>query len=48
MVNTSSNFTKEDFLNATDLVKILNEQYGKEYDLDTVKKQWNLNFVKKH
>ena len=47
MVNTSSNFTKEDFLNATDLVKILNEQYGKEYDLDTVKKTMESEFRKK-
>ncbi len=47
MENTTPRFTKEDFLNAKDLVKKLNDQYNKKYDLETVKKTMESEFRKK-
>ena len=39
--------TKEDFLNASALVKKLSELYGTTYDLETVKKTMDSEFRKK-
>lgn len=47
MANTTPRFTKEDFLNASALVKKLSELYGTTYDLETVKKTMDSEFRKK-
>ena len=47
MENTTTKFTKEDFLNAAALVKKLNEEYGKKYDIKTVKNTLKTEYLKK-
>ena len=47
MENTAPKFTKDDFLNAAALVKKLSEEYGKEYDVDVVKKTLESEYRKK-
>lgn len=47
MEKNATKFTKEDFLTAAALVKKLNEEHGKKYNIETVKKILKTEYRKK-